>query len=233
MNPAAAWDIIWRTAQQNRETWIKNQRDMLLGDSTLNGRERLVTLINRVVCQFDYEEARPLSDDISLAVVGARGIFTLGTRSTVPPLGVGGFNKGYNDGTNNQAFHFWAYCNSVAQGGLLGQFEGIVVDYLHECQAFVIDAQGVPQFHADIAGASVEDARLAYSGMAVGNLIHSYGITPCQLGPFVDAILQAPYPGSVGDPAPWYYKNMDQGIKGKVCPDAKRISMLPTASSTC
>ncbi len=90
------------------------------------------------------------------------------------PLGYGGWHKDYDDGTNNQAYHFWAYVNSAAQGSG-GSFLGFVGDYYHECWD-----------PTDPQGKSLSDSRLAFVGNFFSSTIQKKGFRPIQIASWVD-----------------------------------------------
>src|SRR5690606_13178974 len=85
--------------------------------------------------------------------------------TTYFPLGVGGWSESYDDGSDNQAFHVWAYVNSAAQGGSLGALLG---DFGHEC----IDITD--------AGRTLSDSRLAMAGVFFGAMLAN-GFPPDQV----------------------------------------------------
>jgi len=162
--------------QRNRCNDIKNEANSLLQSGLYNGREALSELIRYASRTFDYDSVIDLSDDISCAITGGVGEDTILQASQFGPapiteyvrLGPGGWSNSYDDGTDNQAFHLWAYVNSAAQGSS-GTFLALLGDFVHECYDI-----------ADAAGRSLSDSRLAIAGMFMGELMRN-GAIPIDL----------------------------------------------------
>jgi hypothetical protein len=132
---------------------------------------------------FQYTFAKELSDDVSCAVTGARGEATIWQASNFgsqgigySSLGAGGWHPDYDDGTNNQAFHFWSYVNSAAQGKL-GGFIGLIGDTVHECWDFTDTTN---------PGRTFRDTKLAVAGIWLGTLIERGILSSSEVANWVD-----------------------------------------------
>ncbi|MBL8154343.1 MAG: RHS repeat-associated core domain-containing protein [Anaerolineae bacterium] len=171
--------------QQYYRTLIEDQRcddlQAFINSQVLSnqykGRQVLTNLIRYAYQKYSYMTSRELSDDISCAVTGARGADTLyqasqfGTRKRpYQSLGAGGWNPTYDDTTVNQAFHFWAYVITVAQGD---RALAVFGDFFHECLD-PFDAQR-----------TLSDSRLAMAGIILGILIND-GYPADQVSSWVD-----------------------------------------------
>ena len=160
---------------------IRNYVDRLItpGSQFQTGCERLVEVIRFANSTFSYSSAKELTDDISCAITGNRGPFTVYLNVTIPnsydELGAGGWVNHLDDGTSNQAYHFWSNLNSAAQGA-----PGIVAfsNYAHECLA-------IPN---DQAGASMPDILLTRLGALVGQAINLNSIPADDLAELINQV---------------------------------------------
>jgi len=149
-------------------------------------------------------------DDLSCAMLEARGAQTIVTalpgtnvlrsNTTWDRFADTGFHPDYQDG-QNQINHFWAYLNSAAQGDVnIGRIGNTV----HE-------QMGIPDIRT---GATIQDERLAYLGLALGKAIHDGLIPPQSLASEIRRFLESPYP--VEDPS-----NPDTWIANIFCPECE------------
>jgi hypothetical protein len=172
---------------QSRCNTLANYAQQLANSSRYNGRQVLSMLIRYAVANYVYQNAKALSDDISCAITGSRGPNTIfdasgfgrkfGYPKAPAALGAGGWNKDYDDGTNNQAFHVWSYVNTVAQGGDLGILLSAAANIGHECWD-ITDAER-----------STPDYNLAWAGIILGYAIYNGNEAPSDIAGWIDTWL--------------------------------------------
>jgi RHS repeat-associated protein len=189
-----------------RCTDLRNYAQLLVGSARYNGRERPTKVIRFAQTAYNYSDARQLADDISCALTGARGPTTiLQGRYDVPKadeLGRYGWHSSYDDETTNQAFHFWAYVNTAAQGGILGG----IGDYFHECWDIF-----------DPTGRSWADTRLAIAGIILGDNI-KHGLPSCQVDDWVEYWLTRPFDDLLQSQGLGYEILINISLTIRICP---------------
>ncbi len=139
------------------------------------------------------------ADDISYALLGATDKDTLleafllkgkefltGKSLNLPEFGDTGFHRNYRD-FQEQAYHFWGYVNTTAQGGLPGWGIGLVANELHE-KWDPTEALKDP----DERGTSWEDYFLSFKGMRMGYSLHTGALSPDQASAWMRRELTAP-----------------------------------------
>ena len=208
-----------RHIEQIRCNNLRNYADLLVNTTPTpnvanfdmtpsNGHENLVALIRYAKATYNYSDARQLADDISCALTGARGSNTIVQahgiygKPKAKALGKYGWHSDYDDTTDNQAFHFWAYVNTTAQGGgILGG----VGDYIHECWD-VFDKER-----------SWEDTRLAIAGIMLGASIRD-GLPTDQVDDWVDSWLTSSFAELLQSQGLVYENLMNLSLGIRICP---------------